>query len=176
MQQSSFQRWDELYHAALGQAGYFTLAPAKRAGLSDQCLYHHLQTGRAHRVLRGVYRLHQFPHSEHEDLMALWLWSGHNGVFSHITALSLLQLSDALPKGIHMTLPSLWQKRRMKYPQGVTVHFSDLQKEERTWFDGVPITTVSRTLSDCQQAHLDDDLLEQAYREARERGLLPSAA
>ncbi len=173
--QKFLQRWDQLYQIALNQSGYFTLEQAKSVGFSDQGLYYHLQEGRANRVLRGVYRLVQFPHTEQEDLMALWLWSEQLGVFSHITALSLLQLSDILPKGIHMTLPSNWRQRRIKYPQKLLVYYDDVQAEDRTWFGGIPITSVSKTLKDCEQNNLDTDLLKQAQQEAKERGLLKVA-
>jgi len=48
-------------------------------------------------VRRGVYRLEHFPAGEHEDLVALWLWTDRAGVFSHETALALHGLSDTLP-------------------------------------------------------------------------------
>jgi hypothetical protein len=48
--------------------------------------------GRLRRLRRGLYRLVHFPLTEHEDLAALWLWSGQAGVFSHETALGRRQL------------------------------------------------------------------------------------
>lgn len=57
------------------------------------------------RVRRGVYRLVHFPAGDHEDLTAVWLWSQHEGVFSHETALALHDLSDVLPSRAHLTLP-----------------------------------------------------------------------
>jgi hypothetical protein len=49
-----------------------------------------------------VLRLAQFPPSDHEDLVPLWLWAQKLGVFSHETALFLHDLSDVLPANRHM--------------------------------------------------------------------------
>ena len=117
-----------------------------------------------------------FPPSEHEDLVALWLWSGQEGVFSHETALSLHQLSDAMPASIHITFPSSWKERRMRYPRSLKPSFASVSKDERSWIGPLPVTSPLRTIKDCQTAYLEPDLVEQAISEALERGLFPAEA
>lgn len=170
------QKWGELYQTAAGQSGYFTAAQAHDAGYSDQLLGYHRREGRVQRVLRGVYRLVHFPPSDHEDLVALWLWSDREGVFSHETALALHQLSDAMPSSIHMTFPLSWRDRRVRYVGCVVPNFSAVSEAERSWVGSVPVTTPLRTIKDCQAAHVEPDLVDQAIAEAVERGLLRAGA
>ena len=81
--------WDHLFEIAAGQAGYFTTKQAAGAGYSTHLLRKHIHAGRVARSRRGIYRLVHFPASEHEELVAAWLWSEQAGVISHQTALSL---------------------------------------------------------------------------------------
>src|SRR5580692_4974596 len=115
---------DRLYEIAAAQDGLFTTQQAAEAGYSPQLLVHHLSSGTATRVQRGIYRLVHFPAGEHEELVAAWLWSERVGVFSHETALALHGLSDALPSQVHVTLPIAWRKRRLRVPDGVLLEFA----------------------------------------------------
>lgn len=170
------QKGETLYQIAAGQSGYFTTNQAHQAGYSDQLLGYHHREGRFQRTLRGVYRLVHFPPSDHEDLIAYWLWSGQEGVFSHETALALHQLSDAMPSNIHITLPTSWKDRRMRYPHNLIPSFSSVSEEERIWIGPLPATSPLRTIEDCQAAYLEPDLVDQAISEALERGLFPIEA
>jgi len=145
--------WDRLFELAAAQAGHFTTQQAAEVGYSAQLLAHHAVVGRLRRVRRGVYRLVHFPLTEHEDLAALWLWSGQAGVFSHETALALHGLTGAQPAQHHLTLPASWAKRRLVVPGGVVLHFGDVAAHERCWVGPVPVTTPSRTRADCTAAH-----------------------
>src|SRR5580704_5133912 len=141
--------WDRLFEIAAAQEGLFSTQQAAEAGYSPQLLLHHLSSGRALRVQRGIYRLVHFPAGDHEDLVSAWLWSQRAGIFSHQTALALHELSDAMPKQLHLTVPSAWQRRRLRVPRGLTLHYAEVPKEGRTWFGPVPVTSVQRTLNDC---------------------------
>lgn len=168
---STVQKWGELYQTAAGQSGYFTAAQAHEVGYSDQLLGYYHREGRVQRVLRGVYRLVHFPTADHEDLVALWLWSDREGVFSHETALALHQLSDAMPSSIHVTFPMRWKERRVRYPRVLVPSFSVVSKADRSWVGPVPVTSPLRTIKDCRAAHVEPDLVDQAIKEALERGL-----
>jgi predicted transcriptional regulator of viral defense system len=157
---------------AAAQEGLFTTQQAAEAGYSPQLIAHHLGAGRMTRVRRGVYRLVHFPAGDHEDLTAVWLWSGREGVVSHQTALALHQLSDVLPSRVHLTLPESWRRRRFRLPDEVVVHHGDVSEDERRWFGPVPVTTPLRTLEDCAAEHLSPELLRAAALEAIARGLV----
>jgi predicted transcriptional regulator of viral defense system len=164
--------WDALYGIAQAQGGYFTTEQAAAAGYSPQLLSKYLHKGTVVRVRRGVYRLVYFPASEHEDLVVLWLWAEQAGVFSHETALALHDLSDVLPSKVHMTLPANWQRRRLRVPAGVILHYADISEDECAEFSAVPVTTPRRTLRDCIEANVSPDLVRQAVLQARRRGLI----
>ena len=173
---NSVKKWGELYQTAAGQSGYFTAAQAHEAGYSDQLLGYHRREGRVQRVLRGVYRLVHFPPSDHEDLVALWLWSDRESIFSHETALALHQLSDTMPASIHMTFPLSWGERRMRYPRSVVPNFSAVSEADRSWIGPVLVTSPLRTIKDCRAAHVEPDLVDQAIAEAVERGFFRAEA
>lgn len=164
--------WDHLFEIAAAQDGLFTTRQAAEAGYSPQLIAHHLGAGRMVRVRRGVYRLVHFPAGDHEDLTAVWLWSEHEGVFSHQTALALHDLSDVLPARVHITLPETWRTRRLRVPDGVDLHYGDIVEGERRWFGPVPATDPLRTLEDCAAKHLSPELLRGATLEALARGLV----
>jgi predicted transcriptional regulator of viral defense system len=166
---------DRLYEIAAAQEGLFTTQQAAEAGYSPQLLIHHLSSGTAIRLRRGIYRLVHFPPGEHEDLVAAWLWSERSGVFSHQTALSLHRLSDAMPAHLHLTLPASWQRRRLRVPDGLVLHHADVSTQDRAWLGPVPITSVKRTLNDCARDGLSPELLRQATKDALRRGLVVRA-
>lgn len=166
--------WDHLYKVAEGQAGYFTTRQAAEAGCSPQLLVY-LGGKRVARVRRGIYRLVHFPASDHEDLVMLWLWSDRAGVFSHETALALHDLSDVLPGKVYMTVPAPWQRRRLRVPEDLVLHFANVEGVERAHFGAVPVTAPLRTLRDSLAADLAPGFVEQAMLQARRRGLISAA-
>lgn len=164
--------WDRLYEVAAAQEGLFTTQQAAEAGYSPQLLIHHVASGRALRVRRGIYRLVHFPTGEHEELVSTWLWTEREGVFSHETALALHRLSDVLPARHHLILPDAWRRRRLRVPAGVVLHYATLKKKDRMWFGPVPVTSVRRTLNDCALEGISPELLRQATKQALRRGLV----
>lgn len=61
-------------------------------------------------------------------------------------------------------------------PPGVVVHrVPELHPDDVTVFDGIPVTTVSRTLIDLAEV-LDEDELRECFERARERGMLDPGA
>jgi predicted transcriptional regulator of viral defense system len=157
-----------LYQIAEQQAGYFAAAQARQAGFSRSLLSYHLGTGRFERVRPRVYRLVQFPASPHEDLYVAWLQAGPDAVISHDSALALYDLSDLLPDQIHVTVPRTASRRR----QGLRLHTKRLDQEDVTRYEGLPVTTVLRTLADVTAAGLADEQVRQAIWEALRRGMV----
>jgi predicted transcriptional regulator of viral defense system len=163
--------WNHLYALAEPQEGHFTLDQAGEAGYSAQLLTKYLKSGRVVRATRGVYRLVHFPVGDHEDLVTVWLWSRRLGVFSHETALMLHELSDTLPAVNHLTLPEAWRTRRLRTPQPLALHYSQIDADQRTWNGSVPVTTALRTVNDCAQASVAPDIVLAACTEGLLRGL-----
>jgi predicted transcriptional regulator of viral defense system len=164
-------KWSNLFNLAAAQDGHFTTSQAAEAGYSRPLLDHHVNTGRVLRVLRGIYRLRDFPSADHEDLVLAWLWSDQQGVASHETALMLHGLSDALPGRVDLSVPTSWRRRRLKVPSVVHLHHADVPDADRSWSGPVPLTKPLRTLADCVADHVQPDLIAQAVREGLRRGL-----
>lgn len=159
---------EALYLAAEQQAGYFTTAQARQAGLSRSLLSYHVGSGRFVRVRPHVYRLAQFPASSHEDLYVAWLEAGAQAVISHDSALALYDLSDLLPAQVHLTVPRTASRRR----PGIRLHTKRLSPQEATRYEGLPVTTIQRTLVDVSAAGLADEQVRLAIRQAVRRGLV----
>lgn len=157
-----------LYLVAEQQAGYFTAAQARQAGFSRSLLSYHVRTGRFARVRPHVYRLAQFPASAHEDLYVAWLEAGSQAVISHDSALALYGLSDLLPAQVHVTVPRTASRRRL----GIRLHTKRLSSQEVIHYEGLPVTTIERTLVDVTAAGLADEQVQLAVREALRRGLV----
>lgn len=158
----------KLYQVAEQQAGYFTAAQARQAGFSRPLLSYHLNAGRFIRVKPRVYRFVQFPASPYEDLFVARLQAGPDAVISHDSALALYELSDLLPDQIHVTVPRTASRRR----PGLRLHTKRLDREDVTQYEGLPVTTVQRTLIDVAAAGLAGEQVRQAIREALRRGLV----
>ena len=81
---------------AAAQHGVVSRDQMRRLGFSEKAIDHSLRSGRAHRVLRGVYALGQ-PSTERGHLMAAALACGDGAVLSHRSAGALLGLLDKVP-------------------------------------------------------------------------------
>ncbi|MBL4848599.1 MAG: type IV toxin-antitoxin system AbiEi family antitoxin domain-containing protein [Planctomycetes bacterium] len=169
--QDGAPEWARLYEMAEPQGGYVTTAQAHEAGYSNPLLNYYVREGRLKRAARGIYRLAYFPAGDNEDLVVVWLWSGQEGVFSHETALALYELSDALPHGKHLSVPSSWRPRRLRVPRGTELYYADIDQDQRAWAGPVPVTKPLRTVVDCAKAESDLGLVEQAIEQGLARGL-----
>jgi predicted transcriptional regulator of viral defense system len=158
---------DALYPLAERRAGYVTTAQAAEVGVSRQQLSYLARTGSLERVAHGIYRLRRFPAQRFEDVIVACLWAGDDAVASHDTALAIYELTDAMPAAIHVSVPRPFRGRR----PGVTVHVAPLGDDERTERDGVPVTTVERTIADVL-VRSGADLARPAAEQALERGLV----
>jgi predicted transcriptional regulator of viral defense system len=156
-----------LYELAEPQAGYFTTAQAQAAGFSRPLLAYQTKAGRFLHVAHGLYRLTQFPHSPFEDLFVAWLRAGPDAVISHDSALAVYGLSDHLPSRTHLIVPRTASRRRT----GVRLHTHRLKPSEVTHREGLPLTTVPRTLADISACGLGEEQVVQAIGEALQRGL-----
>lgn len=162
----------KLYEIAEQQGGYFSVRQARQAGFSKSLLSHHVKRGRFLRLRRGVYRLARFPETPHADLYIAWLAAGEKAVLSHESALLLYGLTDLLPAGIHLTVPRTASRRL----PGVLFHTARLEAEEVARREGLPVTTLLRTITDLIRSGLADEWIRQAVQQALARGMVSKAA
>lgn len=170
------QAYSTVFEVAADQHGYFTTEQAVDAGVRRMALVMMERRGVLERVSRGVYRLCQFPPSFLAEFMEAVLWPvGAEGVISHHSALALFGISDVNPDCIHITVPREYRVRRERPPRFV-VHHANLPAADRTQVEGIPVTTVERTILDCHAVHIGNDLLQQALEDARRKGLVSRTA
>lgn len=164
---------DGLFRLAESQAGYFTAVQALAAGMDRSTLRHHARSGgRYERVRRGLYRLRHFPTSPYEHVVAAWLpLREADGVVSHESALELYELSDVIPEAVHVSLTRA--KRGQRPRPGVRIHTLERPPgaSETREVRGVPATSPERSIVDALEAGSQPEQIEQAVRQALERGL-----
>lgn len=159
--------YQQLYETAESQAGYFAAHQAREYGFTWERLSSNVHTGRFIRVSQGIYRLTQFPGSDNEDLFVAWLRTGPDSIISHDSALALYELSDVMPAEIHVIVPRTASRRR----PGIRQHTHHLAADEVTMRNGLPVTTVPRTLADVAAAGLAEEQVRLAIQDATARGL-----
>ena len=168
---------DYLFAIAESQDGYFTMAQALEAGFARSTHSYHVKQGNWLREHRGIYRLRQYPQADHGQLVLWSLWSRDligvpQGVYSHTTALSLRDLSDANPSKLHMTVPPSF-RRNSETPSVLNLHKARLEPHEVIRERGYSITTVMRAILDCAESgDADMNMLKQATQEGLRRGLI----
>jgi predicted transcriptional regulator of viral defense system len=168
---------DALFAVAEGQQGYFTSKQATNAGYQLGSQAHHVKSGNWTRVERGIYRLTRFPQSSEEQLVIYALWSRNRegrpeGVYSHQTALSIHELSDANPAKLHMTVPTAF-RRTAKTPNVLVLHRSNLDQKDIELRQGFAVTRPLRTIADLAVSESTArDLVQQALMEGRRSGVI----
>jgi predicted transcriptional regulator of viral defense system len=165
-----------LFGAASEQAGYFTSAQAHACGYSKQLLAYHAAAGRFVRIRRGLYRFRDYPSSQYEDVMAAWLATGKDSaVVSHESALDLLDLSDVVPRSIHMLIPRA--RRGLPAMPGVTLHTTThaIQPNEITIREGMRVTAPARTIADVAELGTAPEQVIMAIEQAMDRGWITAA-
>lgn len=171
---------DRLYEVAEAQQGYFTAGQAVACGYPTSSHVYHRKTGTWLREQRGLYRLARFPLSDDAQYVLWTLWSRNRqgvpqGVYSHQTALALAELSDLMPRRLHMTVP-LGFRRNTPTPDVLLLHkgvFAPDEIEERHGYRVTrPLKAVVDLLAD-SSASLDH--LRQALKQGLKTGVITRA-
>jgi len=172
-------RFDELIALAEQTDGLVTAAQARSAGFTDSVLTRLVQRDRIERIARGVYRIPYFPPDHFSQYREAVLWARANRgpdtvAISYVTALAVYGISDANPQSIHLTVPKATRLRRTK-PKGVIVHRDDVTVQDIAVHEGLPVTTVGKTITDLLRTGGRIDLLKQAVSGARREGYIREA-
>lgn len=165
-------RFAELAEIAADRYGLVTTEDAVEIGYAPGTIDKMARRGQLERVHRGLYRVPFLPGGTLGAYMAAALWPrGTTGVLTHETALDLWDVCDINPAKVHITVPARHRPQR-EVPRGYVIHREDLAPTEVTAVEGVPVVTLDRAIRQCAEMHVGRDLLEQATRHGRERGLL----
>jgi predicted transcriptional regulator of viral defense system len=166
---------DALFEIIEQQQGYFTAKQAAEAGYRLGSQAHHVKAGNWLRVERGIYRLARFPRSMEEQYVIYSLWSRNRvgapvGVYSHETALSIHELSDANPARLQMTVPPGF-RRAASTPKVLMLHRACLDRSEIEHRQGFAVTKAIRAVADVA-ALGKQEFAAQALREGTKRGVI----
>jgi very-short-patch-repair endonuclease len=130
-------------------------------GLTPEAVAHRLLTGRLHPVARGVYAVGRPDLPREGRWFAALLSCGPSAVLSHRSAAALWGFHPDERTLTDVTVSPTARRRR----PGAAVHHRALSPSEHTVHEGVPVTTVARTLLDLA-TKVRGSRLERAINEA----------
>jgi predicted transcriptional regulator of viral defense system len=121
------------------------LEQLRRIGLSASAVRSRVEEGSLLRLHEGVYAVGHAPLTREGWYMAAVLACGPDAVLSHRSAADLLGIRENRRARIDVTAPG----RRGRSPRGIDAHRDgSLATADRTEVDGIPCTSVARTLLD----------------------------
>jgi hypothetical protein len=133
----------EVWRLADRQHGVISRAQLLALGYSAHAIAHRLAVGRLHQVHRGVYAVGRPELSRHGVWIAAAMSCGAEAVVSHESAARLWGIRGR-ERRVTVTVPLHVRRRR----PGIAIHQRTLPPAERAVHEGVPVTTVHRTLLD----------------------------
>jgi predicted transcriptional regulator of viral defense system/very-short-patch-repair endonuclease len=131
-----------------------------RMGLGRRAIERRLEAGRLHRLHDGVYAVGHRLIPRDGWLMAAVLASGPEAVLSHRSAAALWGLRGYPEGAVHVTVP-----RKSTSSKQIRRHVSRVPGDERAAREGIPVTTVPRTIFDLAATE-DVDAVISMLREA----------
>jgi predicted transcriptional regulator of viral defense system len=129
-------------------------------GLGADAIKYRLARSRLHVAYAGVYAVGHDAPTREAVWMAAVLAAGEGAVLSHRDAAALWAIRTSARTQVEVTTPRGQHPRR-----GIQFHRSSLPSDEVTTEDGIPVTTVPRTLLDLATV-LRPRQLERALNEA----------
>lgn len=128
---------------ATRQHGLITSRQLTSAGLSRQAISDRVKAGRLHRVRRGVYAVGHKVLSPTAYRLAAVLTVGDSALAGHTTAAAIWDIRQSTTSTHHITVPDARRDRA-----GIRVHHRPIHADDRALRDGVPVTSLARTLVD----------------------------
>jgi hypothetical protein len=142
-------------------------------GVSQRSVARAVDSGRLHRVHRGVYAVGHVDLSVRGECLAAVLAVGPGALLSYYSAGWLWGLRAGSPKPINVTA---FVPRHHPAPQGIVRHRArNLVDEDRAVVDGIPVTSAARTHLDLAWK-LRGDQLSRLLSRSEELGLLDLGA
>jgi very-short-patch-repair endonuclease len=136
-----------------------------QAGVGKNAISARLHTGRLHRIHPGVYAVGHRLIPREGWLMGAVLASDPDALLSHRSAAALWGLRGHSEGAIHVTVP-----RKSTSSKRIRRHFSYVPPDERTEKEGIPVTSVHRTIFDLSATASVDEVIAM-IKEAEYRNL-----
>ena len=154
---------------ARSQYGVVTREQLRRVGLGEHGIAERVRTKRLHRLHRGVYAVGHDVLKPEARWLAAVLACGEGAVLSHASAAANWGIRGSAAVTIDVTVPV---RSGRKSQGGIRVHRSGrLGVTETTVHEGIPTTTVARTLLDLADV-LNTGALKRTIAEAEYLRLL----
>ena len=157
---------------AARQYGVVAVWQLRELGFDGEAVRRLVAARRLHPLYRGVYAVGHRALPPRGRLLAAVYAGGPKAVASHHDAAWLWELGRARGRAFHLTVAA----RGRRSSKGLAVHcVRTLHPEDIAVAEGIPVTSVARTLVDLG-AVLPLDRLRRAFEEADRRALLDAAA
>jgi predicted transcriptional regulator of viral defense system len=141
----------------------------QQLGFSHQAVERAVAGGRLHRVYRGVYAVGHTRLTRRGECLAAVLAVGPGAMLSYYSAAWLWGLWSGSPAPFEVTASV---PRHHRPPDGVVRHRArNIDEQDREIVDGIPVTSVARTLLDLAWK-LRGDQLRRVLARAEDLGLL----
>lgn len=154
------------------QHGVVARRQLRAVGISDDRISGRLRRRQLHPIHRGVYALGFRLATKEARWMAAALACGADAAISHRSAARLWGVLPGSSRAIEVTRPTGWRA-----PAGVLIHREVLPNDERTVVEGIPVTTVPRTVFDfaavASRRQVERVLNEVEVRELTDRLSIP---
>ncbi|MFF1779952.1 type IV toxin-antitoxin system AbiEi family antitoxin domain-containing protein [Streptomyces virginiae] len=165
---------------AADQWGLVTARQAQAAGISRVDLTRLIDADLLQRAVHGVYQLPGGTPATYLGIKAAWLrldpgvsaWEraltgDRAAVVSHASACQLYDIGDIPADHVEISVP----RRRTTREPGVILHKAAIDAADVTLVDGLPTTTVDRTICDLLRARADGGHIGRVLADADQRGL-----
>jgi very-short-patch-repair endonuclease len=142
------------------QYGVVSRGQLEGMGLGLDGIERRVRRGRLHRLHSGVYAVGHRTLPRRASWLAAVFASGESASLSHRSAAALWGIRPLGSGPIHVTTPRKWRSTA-----SIRRHCSHLPIDEVTSVDGIPVTTVTRTILDFSgesPAHLTESALREA--------------
>lgn len=154
------------------QHGVVSLAQLRELGVSGRASRQRAANGRLHRIHQGVYAVGRRELTVRGRWMAAVLAYGPRALLGRRSAAALAEIVSWVPALVDVLVPGSSVRRR----PGIRAYRTDtLAEEDATSIDGIPCTTVERTLLDLADV-TDLRGLERALNQADAQRILDHSA
>jgi very-short-patch-repair endonuclease/predicted transcriptional regulator of viral defense system len=157
-----------LTQLARQQYGVVGRRQLEELGLGEDAIRHRQRLGRLHRLHAGAYAVGHRIVPMKGWWMAAVLACGSRAALSHRAAAALWGLRHPVEGAVDVTLP-----RKSRSCKNIRRHYSSLPADERTVEEGIPVTTVPRTIFDLAATEsvdvVENLLREMEFLELRDR-------
>ncbi len=161
-------RWNHLVALAATQHGVFSRRQSTALGIDHHRLRRRVNRSELEPICTGVLRIGGSARTWQQQAMALCL--AHDGAISHRSAASMRPL-DGFPHRSDLLELSLRraQRRPPAISSAVIHQVHQLDAIDVVRIDGIPVTSIARTLCDLGSV-VSDDLVERALDDALRQG------